>query len=239
MAAKIAIINIGLALLFGFFSIKTYQVWTTETTSVQRALKNAGRNGDDTPAKPKSRASKRSTSRASKTVYPHVTEKNLFSKERSEAKPVEIVAEEIVKSENFRIDGKKIELFGVVITGDRALALISDPDVKNRVRRTRWVKSGDQIGQFKVDAISKTDIIFSEGSERFKVVLWDQRKDRERSTVAVRKNPTVVDTNQAPEPRSKPDTVSVESAKPPEKDAVSDEAYVIIKTPFGDVKRKK
>lgn len=239
MASKIAIINIGLALLFGFFSVKTYQVWTTETAPMQHALKNATAKGGDGSATANPRTRFPSITSGSKKKYRTIAEKNLFSMERAEEKPVETVVEAVVKADDFRIEGKKIELYGVVITEEKSLALISDPDIKNRARPTRWVKSGDRIGQFKVDAISKEDIIFSEGSEKFKVVLWDQQKNRVRSAAPIQEKPAVAASQRSPTKRSKPDTLSVESAKEPKKATASDDEYVIIQTPFGDVKRKK
>ena len=239
MTSKIVLTNIGLALLVGFFSLKTYQIWTAEPMSLTTAAKagiqpTSGRRSD-------SAARNRTASRspASKTRYKNVTEKNLFVAERSASQLNDPAIEAVVESTTLRIDGKKIVLYGVVILEDRVSALISDPDVKNRKRATRWINTGDQIGQYTVASIAKQHVIFSEGGTKFKVALWDQTRDRQVDTGVGQKTPTVVKTDPSPSVPNESTPTQATAVKAREKKPAPDEGPRVIQTPFGEIKRKK
>lgn len=240
MRTRIAIINASLAIVFVFFAVNAYRSWTTETALNRYEGRGEGGNTDERLSK--SALKKRDTTSmpAAKMDYRNVIQKNLFSIHRTESLPVE--KEEsvtpAVESKNLRVDGKKIELYGVMMLDkDHISALIRDPESKTRERPTRWIKTGDHVGQYLVTAILAEEIIMSEGSDRFKVVLWDtERKRKQSDTPETKEQPTVVIANSPEEkkPAKQTPAASADNSK-----SQAGEGVVTIQTPFGNITRKK
>ena len=231
MVPRIALINIVLALAAGFFLYKTVQVWQGDVLSLPKpVLETAG-----LPSKGGDQAGKLATKTqaAPKSAYREITEKNLFAVDRKEYQPV-VVEEETVVTETPKIDGRKITLFGVMRVDDQQSALISNPEAKGEDRKTLWVKTGDRVGNLKVEAIADQSVLFADGSKKYQVDLYDQSKRRKGNVTVQNDTPVVVNTQaekkMAPAPKA--------MAEPSEK-TQSDDEYEFISTPFGVAKRKK
>ncbi|TFG91999.1 MAG: hypothetical protein E4H15_04670 [Syntrophobacterales bacterium] len=185
-------------------------------------------------------------------AYGVVTDKDLFSPDRVE--PVEeeekkAVAEADMAEDNIRISGKKIILYGVVMMDDYRAVLISDPQAKPPKRPFLWVKEAESIGGSGVviSTIKKESVILRKGASLYEIPLYDQEKTRERAVAREQQQPQeqpMVVTTQPPavetlpSPAAKPATAPV--TKPESKVTTSPEGekYRIIKTPFGNIKRR-
>ncbi len=228
MVSKIVLINIGLSLICGFFVLKTYQVWQEDPIAVHLSANRAS----DRASKATKSQSSNKVSHAKqilpKSAYQDTATKNLFAAERSEYKPAEPEIEAPVEVEIPKVDGRQISLFGVVLLDGYASALISDPEIKPGGKPTRWVKPGERIGQLKVDEILKQSVILSGNGKKYRISLYDNKKQRSGGAVAQSSKPTVVTTKSKPKISTKP-----------KKEPKSDEEYEMVSTPFGIMKRKK
>lgn len=235
MLSKTTLINACLGLLVAFMAIQAYGLWN-RPLSIQNALSALANDAEPKPAR-RTQQVRRERVQTSVTAntYQSIIGKNLFSPKRAETVIEASAPEVVVDDKPLRIDGKKIELYGVVLTDDRKMALVSDPDVANRKRASRWVKLGDQLGQFVVETIAPEDIVLSDGSDRFKIVLWDQQREKQ-SPVPPPSNdkPTVIVTE-----TQTPSSQSSAPSRTEAPNAAEDDDIEIIQTPFGDIKRKK
>lgn len=232
MIYRITIINSCLALLFVFFSYNVYRVWTEARDPQLTAVASRKTKGDETAGAavgPRFRDGSKPRSR-----YTNVTGKNLFRSERTEFIPQEEKVEEVVETKTLRIEGRKIELYGVMVIDGEARAMINDPDIKNRQRPTRWITVGDQVGQYRIRSIAKDSVIFSDGSDQFKIELWDEDRKRKRQASQPQDKPTVVHAETKAEKPAKPPSTAAPKPKP-----AADENTVTIQTPFGTITRKK
>jgi len=178
----------------------------------------------------------------SESHYRAVTERNLFSPDRVGFLPEE--TEPAPETELIKIPGKKITLYGVILTEDSATALVTNPEMKFGERRTIWVKSGDQLGSLNVTLIEKESISLTDGKKKYKILLYDQSKRKGRKAVAKKEEPTVVMTKskQTKPKESKQAKPEEPKQAKPEKQThkeLTNEQYEIINTPFGKMKRRK
>ncbi len=159
MVSKIAMINLLLALLSGFFLFKTIQVWQTDPIL-------SSNQGEVAPSDEHRQTKNTNTGQAflvkkgtaPKSAFGDIADKNLFSLDRTQYQPVEI-KEETLSTETPKVDGRKITLFGVILLDGYRSALVSNPEVKSGEASTRWVKLGDRIARMNVEQISKDSIV--------------------------------------------------------------------------------
>jgi hypothetical protein len=244
MFSKIGIINVLLAFLFIFFVVKTYGVWKTDNhiTSEQQLIEKAT-----------SHSEKKVVHRRllPDSYHKNVVERCLFSPDRCEF--ISEVSESEPDVLSGKIPGGKIILYGIVMMKDCAMALVSNPDIKPGDEPELWVKTGDGLGTFKVGSILQESILLTDGDNEYKIPLYEPSKSRQRSMVAKTATPTVVTTSTKSKENDsqKPEAPTVvttptkpkknDSQKPetPKPEELSDDQYEIIKTPFGEFKRKK
>ena len=231
--SKIWLINIGLAVLVVFFGMMSFDVWSKgdePVPEVQAAKSSA-----------KSLPGKGITERTvpPDATYGIVTEKNLFSANRSE-----VIPEKQKKEGPFKISEKMVILYGVVVIGDRKKALISNPEAgpeagQKPAAKDKWVAVGDTIGNFSVADIRKDRIILADGANTHEILLYDKNKPA-RQTIAAEKStaPAVIATGPATVPAAtRSDTKPPASSIAEGKDAPAAE-YRIVNTPFGPTKKR-
>jgi hypothetical protein len=252
MIPKISYINIALALICALLLFKTIDVWRSDPTPSGQWTKiregqseSPGKGGGarlvDSRVPPKS-------------AFENIGAKNLFSADRAEYLPPAAEVEEIgqiAEEQAPKVDGRQIQLFGVVLMQDVAKALISDPSVKSGRGQSRWVAPGDSIGQLRVDSVEPDSVVLAdERQKRFRVALHAANKARSGvaaapATAAAR--PTVVTTQPTPETRPAAATATSASStttSQPERPATvesppGNKDYVIIQTPFGEMRRPR
>jgi type II secretory pathway component PulC len=224
MFSRIGIINILLAFLVTFFVIKTYGVWKTnenitfENQVIEKATPHSEKKVSQNRLLPDS-------------YYKAVVEQCLFSPDRAEFIPEVSESEPEVAPE--KIPGVNIILYGVVMMEDYATALVSNPEIKPGYKPEVWVRSGDDLGIFKVASIQKESILLTDGTKEYKIPLYDQSRPKQRSAIVKTAKPMVVTTPSKPK---KSDSPKPGKPKPEE---LSNDQYEIIRTPFGNIKRRK
>jgi hypothetical protein len=234
--SKIWLINISLAVFVVFFGIMGFDVWLKgdETIPEIQTAKS--------PEKPLPGKGIMERTMPPESAYGIVAEKNLFSSNRSESIP------EKQKPGPLKISEKMIFLYGVVSTGDRKKALISNPEPgseagKGPAAKDKWVKVGDTIGNFSVAEIRKDRIILTQGANTHEILLYDKNKPARQTAVAQKSAaPTVVATGSTatvPAAAAKPGTEPPASRIAEGKSAPAPAGeYRIVNTPFGPTKRR-
>lgn len=228
--SKIWLINISLAVFVVFFGIMSFGVWSKGDETIPEI-----RTGKS-PEKPPPGGMIMERAMTPESTYGIVADKNLFSSNRSESIPVEL------KPGPPKISEKMIFLYGVVLTGDRKQALVSNPEsgpvAGKQPAKDKWVKVGDTMGNFSVAEIRKDRIILTEGASKHEILLYDKNKPARQITVAEKSAaPTVVATGPAAADATKPGTEPPKSGIAEGKSASVGE-YRIINTPFGPTKRR-
>ncbi|MDY6972849.1 MAG: hypothetical protein SV775_11020 [Thermodesulfobacteriota bacterium] len=222
MFSKIWFINSLLAVFAVFFGLKTYGLWAM---GEKAALPLKSVEGST------SRSEKRIVSRdmPPESTYGVVVDSNLFSPDRVEFIPE--VSEPEPEIKELKIPGKKFFLYGVIIMDSYKKALINNPFRKPDERPNKWVKVGDTIGDLEVAGIDKDRVILSEGAEKYEVLLYSKDKPKRQATVTKKQaKPTVVSAGPKKNP---PLPKALQDKNLPEAE------YEIVKTPFGNIKRRK
>jgi len=199
MLSKIWLINILLAVCVSFFGIKAYGVWSGEKKAALEMQPVETRK-----AKPVRKSKKRISKKVAppEIEYDVVVSKNLFSPERTEAKPDKAKESLKAKAKDPKADKllmaslKKIVLYGVVIADDYKSALVTDVKTSKVFAKSRysrhpqkgakkeliWVKVGDDLGDFKVADIMEDKVLLKNGSKSYDILLYDENKSKSRST---------------------------------------------------------
>jgi hypothetical protein len=232
--SKIWLINILMAAFVVFFGIMSFDVWSKGDETIPEI--QTGKSS----AKPLPGKGIMERTMTPESTYGIVADKNLFSSNRSESIPVPVE----LKPGPLKISEKMIFLYGVVVTGDRKQALISNPESGPEAGKSRakdkWVKVGDTLGNFSVADIRKDRIILTEGASTHEILLYDKNKPARQTTVVEKSAaPAVVSTGStAPTAAAvKPVTEPPKSGIAEGKSAAAGE-YRIINTPFGPTKRR-
>jgi hypothetical protein len=267
MGVKIWILNLVLIGLVVFSAFKIYKVWVQrEDVVIQEAARRESTSVEP-PGVVEGKMPPEST-------YKNVVDKNLFSPDRAEYLPDTPPIDEEVSPEEKAPEikpldgfGKKITLYGVLITDDQKMALISNPERKRGAPKDMWVKSGDSILEvkqrsdtvsLKVEEILKDRLIVNDGgTTKYEVLLYDAEKTQEREVIEKEAEVEVVGGEEKPpkEPkkaRPKAPPKAQQEAPPeeaaeilPQPEAVESPAqqapkdeYEVINTPFGEIKRR-
>jgi len=230
--SKIWLINILLAAFVVFYGIMSFDVWSKGDETIPEL--QTGKSSE----KPLPGKGIMERAMPPESTYGIVADKNLFSSNRSESLP------EKQKPGPLKISEKMIFLYGVVVTGDRKQALISNPESGPEAGKSqtkdKWVKVGDTMGNFSVAEIRKDRIILTEGASTHEILLYDKNKPARQTTVVEKSAaPAVVSTGStaptaaATKPVTEPPTSRIAEGK----GAPAGE-YRIINTPFGPTKRR-
>jgi len=221
MFSKIGIINIMLTLALIFFGFKTYGVWKKGEDAV------IGNQKTDKAA-PHSQKKVAGRKILPESYYQTVIKRDLFSPDRTEFVPD--VSESEVESDPPNMPGKKVALYGVVMMDDDVTALVSNPEKKTGEKPTRWVRTGDKLGDVTVVSIQKESILLSDGTQKYRISLYDHAKPQTRPTAPKTEQPTVITIKKEPKP---------EKPEKPKNEKISNEQHETISTPFGNIKRRK
>ncbi|QTA80614.1 Uncharacterized protein dnl_29240 [Desulfonema limicola] len=225
MVSKIWLINVILTFIAVFLCIRIYVLWTDKVFTRSEIPVNNGFEESSDIVRPGIEKT------LSESAYKVIVDRNLFSPDREEFIPDETQPE----PEQINISGRKISLYGVIIMDDYKKALIDNPVREPGDRPEKWVQVGDIVGELTVAAINSESILLNEGSKKYEISLYDKEKKRLRSAPAPVEErssaPNVVSAG-SEKPRQKPSDTS-------NKEKISEDEYEIVKTPFGDIKRRK
>lgn len=227
MVLKFGVVHLLLAVVLSVMVVKTYSVWQKEFDLPVVA----------TQAPPEDKltgsAGAHKVSAPPNSVFDGIVRRSLFSETREEVIPVvDEAVEPVVMVEN-KIKGTPITLYGVVISKAVTKALISNPEKKPDAPPLLWVQPGEKIGGVKVVSIEATAVVFSEGEEKYRVLLYDKTKSRASVTPSTSNKPNVVTTTPSENEQKTPAVPAVNEERS------SKEEYEVISTPFGELKRRK
>jgi hypothetical protein len=207
MISRIWLINIVLAFFVAFLGFRAYGVWSRETLDTHIILKPE--EVSQNIQQPELKLDKQPLPQ--EKDYAVLIDQNLFSPERKEVLPEE---KETAKAEEklYAVEKKSLDrmldkmvLYGLVITEDSAEALVSDVSYKpvvrkgrrlnlkkERVGETKWVKSGDMIGDFKVTKIESDRIRLEVKGHDYDLLLYDKENLKPHAPIKAKGGPTVV-----------------------------------------------
>ncbi len=234
MSSRIWLLNMILAAAVLTMAAKVYSVWTR---------------GLDLPVPPVKKVRMKDVADSPAVIdlstfperrYAPLVERNPFSPERGRNR----LGEEetaVVVTENVK-PATNIKLYGVVMAGDFCRALITNPDRKSGQRPNIWVETGQRIGDYRIEKIEKDRVILSKKGIRYQVELFAPGKRRGAAAprsarpahpgAASSKKVITID---VPKPKPKPGKISRGESKI----EAGQGGYEIIKTPFGNIRRKK
>jgi len=224
------IINLVLACLVAFFGTKIYRVWSEPTRPVVKATRVSPKKR----VKPKARRVVQHSRVRPESSYQVVVDKNLFSPERKGPEPGP-EGEKVKEPDKEEKLPANILLYGVVVTGNYRKALLTNPDRSKDKRQFVWVSVGDTLGDYKLADIQSEKVFLEKGGKRYEVSLYAGKKRRtpprpRKSTRASLAPRTTKKKKTIPAPRT---------IVKPKKRTLKKGAYEIIKTPFGNIKRRK
>jgi len=229
------IINLMLLCLVAFSGAEAYRVWTEP---LEIPLPSAQ------PGKIKGTSLNPRTAPPAKAFpqgqYEAIVTKNLFSPERQqpEDKPVDTAIE---KEEKKVIPN--ILLYGVVIAGDDRKALLTNPERSKDQRRFTWASAGEVLGGYEVVEIGAEKVFLQKEGKRYEVGLYTE-KERRSQPPSMKPNVVIQKAEGVKKEPVRKEPAKAEPVLPPskpteKKEAVEEGEFEIIKTPFGDMKRRK
>ncbi len=131
-------------------------------------------------------------------------------------------------------------LYGVIMVDDYKKALINNPGDQKTGAKNRWVSEGEQIGNLKVRQIRQDEILLVDGSNSYRVLLYDPDKASKISGKSGRQSNKNVAQPKVISAGAEPKVVKKKKPKQTEKVTISaDGQYEIIDTPLGKIKRKR
>jgi len=224
------IINLLLFFLVVFSANEAYRVWT-EPLEIPLPLAK--------PGEMKERIHHTRTAQHAGPFpqghYEDIVTRNLFSPDRQqpEAKPVDTTIE---KEEKKLVPN--IVLYGVVIAGDDSKALLTNPERSKDSRRFTWASTGEMLDGYEVVKIDPEKVVLQKDGKSYEVGLYTEKAMRSPPPTM---KPTVV-LHQSEPPKSElaeKEPVLPEGKPTDGKEKVEDGEFEIMKTPFGDMKRRK
>ncbi|MCF8129967.1 MAG: hypothetical protein K9N10_15765 [Deltaproteobacteria bacterium] len=221
MFSKIWFINIILLFLVCFLGIKAFEVWFHGNTG-DKAPELAIESAQPTP-KPLAAPDDRKI--PPETTYDALINFNLFSPERTEtilaAPTPDAKSKKLSAAEQKNIEQyfSSLTLYGMVITDDFAEALLSYPVSKSALqsrkavipksrgrnvprisaKENKWVKVGDTLGDFKVEAVKPDRVVLKTGEKSYDLLLYDKENLKKRETAKPKSGPKVVGESVTPE----------------------------------------
>lgn len=238
MKVKLIWINLLLGLFILFEGYMIYQVWARpDNWKISSGSATGPGNRQNLLTLVKRGGAKGS--------FSDVVNKNVFSMHRKEfvpkpkPKPKPVKKPPIAKAPEPEIvkeppplDSNRVGLCGVLVVGDYCKALVTD--ASDREKPEKWVQQGDKVDKFAVERIQKDRIILSGAGKLYTVLLYDTKNPKKRR----RRQPASAAPGPATAAKKDVRPSSAPGKKSPPKKKNNDK-YEIIKTPFGEFKRKK
>jgi len=238
MFSKIWYINCILAGLVLVCSMSIWGVWGSEIEIIPENRADA--TGERIPLKIDIADNRLMPSSA----YDIIVDNNLFTPDRMAHLPDPEMTD--AGGDDIRISGEKVVLHGVIIADDYKTAMINNPESEKDGKAYRWVKEGERIGNLRVIQVEKDKILLADGAVKYKVLLYDNKKQKKSKTSS--KPKTQLKPHAQPKPqvisteKSKPDRVQKKTPIKQQEEVITispDGKYEIINTPFGRMKRKR
>ena len=233
MFTKIWLFNALMAFFVVFFGFKAYGVWVQGNKRFD-IPEMAQKPAQGVP-KPEGTLHKRKI--PPESTYDVLMTLNLFAPERTEVVPEETKPDKKSKKlstterKNMQQYFRNLTLYGLVITNDSAEALVSHPVAKpvlkgrkttilentrrkikrQTVKQTKWVKTGDTLGDFKVVSIKSDGVVLKAGEQSYDLLLYDKEKFKKRGPAKPKTGPNVVGFSVKPKAAPKVAKVPVKS----------------------------
>jgi len=251
MRRYIIITNIALFILCIFLSIKCYNE-ARELILIKKGDLGIEGNIDNNQTKGGLPASFIAGMGHSSDYYNVIPEKNLFRPERKEYEahlPSQEDVEDIVED---KIKPPAVDLYGIMIEGQRKTALLFDKREKDKNLQYKVVSPGTTIHDFSLISIEPRQLIFEKNGRKAilelshskharggvmsvesktspKVVTAEGKKAEEKDTKLV------VSVESSEKETSKTSSIKKESGRGEKEENAE---YKVIDTPFGKIKRK-
>ena len=220
MLTKIWLINAIMVLFAVFFGFKAYGVWVQGNKGFD--IPEMTQKPDHRISKSSEALHKRNI--PPETKYEALMSLNLFAPERTVIIP-EAVKPDKASVKLSAADQKKVKqylknltLYGLVITNDSAEALVSHPVAKSVLRgrkttipknrrrntqsatnkKTKWIKAGDTLGDFKVVSIKPDRVLLKAGDQSYDLLLYDKEQLKKRGPAKPKAGPNVVGVSVTP-----------------------------------------
>lgn len=203
MISRIWLANIILAVFTVFFGMKAYGVWSqreqgfSEMHPIKRPL-----------PRPEKEIVKRNI--PPESDYEVVVSSNLFRPDRSklgqgksESKAESVLKVDYALLKRLEATLRRIIVYGVIISKDYKKALVTNVQSSHNkgsrrqrrqpiIKRTKWIKVGDTLGEFKVNDIREASVLLAAAGNQYQVFLYDEDRPKRRVAVERKESPTVV-----------------------------------------------
>jgi hypothetical protein len=228
MFFRIWIVNTLLMAFLIFFSIRIYDIWSDNHNSHEVTATAANRHEDTEDYS--------GHKKLPESFYDAIVKNNIFSPDRSSP---DNDTDSNIKGNRITTIGKKIFLYGVVVSGSYKKALLSISGKTTGQKKQKWMSIGDEAGDIKIADIEKEDVVIKDGEQRYKIFLYDKNKpekifNRLNTGNMARRSADKTDNRKTKgltkdKNKSEKKMPSNKSGKP---------KYQIINTPFGKILRK-
>jgi hypothetical protein len=251
MLSRIWLINVVLALFVVFFVFKAYGVWVPGNK--ERGITEMAKKTVKRTPKPTGALNQRKI--PAEATYDALMTLNLFAPERKEILPEAAKPDERSKKlsaaeqKNIQQYFSKLVLYGLVITNNSAEALVSHPVAKpviqgrkttipkNRsrnikrltVKQTKWVKAGDNLGDFKVVSVEPDRVMLKVGDQSYDLLLYDKNNLKKRAAPKPKAGPNVVGVTTQPKTTPKAAGARVKSKAVPKVPEAPAKSPVVFK----------
>jgi len=174
MKTKFLPVNILLAIIVIFFSVKISEVWLgteKDTFKIEPAKKTSGYS--------KKRIKRK---KASLNYYKAFVDQDLFNPDRKAAASGETESEVKEYKPN-----TKCVLYGILIANnDKSALILAKGPKRSRIRKTakqkpEWVKTGEKIGSYTVEKIFPDRVILANNNIKTEILLNDPENPKTRT----------------------------------------------------------
>ena len=240
MSVRIWLINIFLIALLVVCAFRIMHLWETEPQAMVDIPSPKKESGAASSIKEK-------RSLLEERAYELLVRQNLFSPERQAYDPETDEEQSEPEPEGPKISGKKVMLYGVIITDGRKTALINNPGGKLGDGKFQWVEEGQMMSNLEVMEIHPEEILLNDGSQQYQILLSEKKSRKSRGQADKGSGPVVVSGGSSPQKirsssvssasdssRSASGSSSSKSRKAsPSSDSGSEDKYKLVDTPFG------
>jgi len=216
MSSKYAVFNLLLCLVIILLVIENYETWNASFGRSSGMGFVSQKSGGEIENPPSTASANDLDSRKS---YNLISEKNIFSPERTEFPIPAAFPAEAQKP----LARPQIVLYGVAIGGDYQSATVTNPGraLHKEERETRTVRIGGRIGEYTLAKILPDRIIMERNGDAFEVLLNDSNNPKRKVQARAKATPMTANLQPATvppsgdEPKDGPSQASAERPKEP------------------------
>ncbi|MFO7839167.1 MAG: hypothetical protein R6X08_06690 [Desulfosalsimonadaceae bacterium] len=245
MNFRIWLINFFLAALLVVCGLSILRLWESEPQPVREIASEAKKSDSDAFMKKKS-------SLMEDRAYELLVRQNLFSPERKEYVEKSESEGSDAESEQPKISGEQVALYGVIISDGIKTAMINNPGGKLGDKKFEWIKEGQMLSNLEVIEIHPDEVVLDDGGKRYQVLLSEKKQRKGRGKAGESSGPTVVrggsgskkiqsistSSSSSSSSSSSPSSSGDASKKASGSSGSGEEKYELVDTPFGTIRKK-